>query len=79
MATTVYVELWNGEQWQDVVEAFMAWCHQHRHVGTGGCNEGDEGGPSDGRRYAAISIPDHSPALAGYLGEWAATVGRSVG
>jgi hypothetical protein len=79
MALTTYVEMRNGERWQDVAGAFMLWCHQRQQLADGGCHEGDSGGPADGRRYAAISTPDHSLALAGYLREWAASEGRRVG
>lgn len=78
MAVTIYVEMRDGERWQDVAEAFMLWCHQQRQVATGGCHQGDAGGPADGR-YAAVSIPDHSPDLVGHLREWAASEGRRVG
>lgn len=77
--TTVYVELRDGERWQDVAGVFMQWCHQHKQQAKGGCHEGDPGGPADGRRYAAVSVPNHSPALVGYLREWAACEGRQVG
>jgi ribosomal protein L37AE/L43A len=79
VAATVYVELRGGELWQDVAGAFMLWCHQHQGKTTGGCHEGDPGGPADGRRYAAVSLPDHTPTLVGFLREWAAVVGRRVG
>ena len=79
MASTTYVEMMDGERWQDVARAFLLWCHQHNRVATGGCHEGDPGGPADGRRYASISIPDHSPALVDHLKEWADSEGRWVG
>jgi hypothetical protein len=77
VAATVYVELRDGEQWQDIARQFLLWCHQNKQV-AGGCHEGDPGGPADGRRYAAVSVPDHSPALV-YLREWAESEGRAVG
>jgi hypothetical protein len=79
MAQTSYVEMREGEEWQDVARAFLMWCTHHKRVVNAGCHEGDSGGPSDGRRYAAISIPDHSPALLNYLREWATSDGRSLG
>jgi len=78
VAVTVYVELWDGERWPDLTGAFLLWCHQHKGA-AGGCHEGNPGGPTDGRRYAAVSIPDHNPALVGYLRAWAAAEGRGVG
>ncbi len=79
MAQTLYVELRDGEQWQDVAGAFLQWCYGQKHVRTDGCHEGEPGGPADGRRYAAISVPDHSRDLVGYLREWAAADGREIG
>ena len=79
MALTTYVEMRAGERWHDLTGAFMRWCQQQKQLSSGGCHEGDPGGPDDGRQYAAVSIPDHSPALVGYLREWAALQGRRVG
>jgi hypothetical protein len=79
MALTTYVEMRDGEEWQEVAGAFMLWCQQQRQVVRGGCHEGDAGGPTDGRRYAAVSIPDHSPSLVVFLREWAASEGRRIG
>jgi hypothetical protein len=79
MARTVYVEMHNGERWQDVAGAFLQWWIQRGQVASGGCHEGDAGGPADGRRYAAISVPDHNLTLADNLREWAALEGRRVG
>ena len=49
-----------------------------KQMANGGCHEGDAGGPADGRRYAVLLIPDHSPALVDYLREWASD-SRAVG
>jgi hypothetical protein len=79
VALTTYVEMRDGERWQDVAGAFLVWCHRHKEVAAGGCHQGDPGGPADGRRYAAVSIPDHNPALAGLLREWAVSESRRIG
>jgi hypothetical protein len=79
MALTKYVEMREGERWKDVAEAFLRWCDQHKGMTTGGRHEGDAGGPADGRRYAALSIPHHSATLADHLSEWAISEGRAIG
>jgi hypothetical protein len=78
MTRTSHVEMRHGEQWADVSGAFILWCVNEKGVTKAGCHEGDPVAPNDGRRYAAISIPDHSPELASYLGEWAAREGRRL-
>jgi hypothetical protein len=78
MARTTHVEMRHGERWADVSGAFMLWCFDAKGVSNAGCHEGDAVAPDDRRRYAAISIPDHSPELAGYLEEWAAREGRAL-
>jgi hypothetical protein len=78
MARTRYIEMRDGERWADGAEAFMRWRLHAKKVAGGGCHEGDAVASADGRRYAAISIPDHSPDLLIYLREWAVWEGRTV-
>lgn len=78
MAQTINVEMREGEGWAEVADAFMRWCVQEKKLVRGGCHEGDAVAFSDGRRYAAISIPDHSLALVAFLHEWAAREGRAI-
>jgi hypothetical protein len=78
MARTHYVEMRDEERWPDVAAAFLSWCVRHKRVILGGCHEGDAGGPADGRRYAAMAIPDPNPALSVYLREWAVAEGRRL-
>ena len=78
MAITRHVELRPGEQWRDVTEAFMKFCSESKAVTKGGCHEGDPVPTSDGRRYAAIAIPDHSAFLIDYLEDWALRENRQI-
>lgn len=78
MAQTQHVEMREGEDWQDIANSFMTYSLQKNPKMTGGCHEGDPIPSTDGRRYAAISVPDHSLYLLEYLREWAARDGRSI-
>ena len=79
MAQTIQIEMRLEEQWEDVADEFMLWCVVQKQMAIGGFHEGDAADSADGRRYAAIAIPDHSEKLFGYLGEWASSVGRRIG
>jgi hypothetical protein len=68
----------SGERWVDVAEAFMRWCLHEKKPAGAGCHEGDAAAFADGRRYAAISIPDHSAGLVILLHEWAALERRAI-
>jgi hypothetical protein len=78
MAQTRHLEMREGERWADVADSFMEWCVQEKKLSRGGCHEGDLVAFGDGRRYAAVSIPDHSPDLLTLLHEWAVREGRSI-
>lgn len=78
MAHTKQVELRTGEQWADVARAFMTWCVREKKILNAGVHQGDLSNPVDGQRYAAISVPDHNPALLTLLQEWAAEEGRAI-
>ncbi len=78
MTRTSHVEMRQSEQWTDVAEAFVMWCLHEKQISSGGCHEGDAVVFADGKRYAAISIPDQSPQLIDYLNEWAEREGRAV-
>jgi hypothetical protein len=78
VAQTRHIEMRASERWADVVRAFLGWCVHEKNVSAGGCHEGDAARSPDGKRYAAISVPDHSPDLITYLGEWAAMEGRAI-
>ena len=72
MDLTSYIELRAGERWRDVADAFMTYCARELCLDQCGCHEGDaDGAPSDGKRYAAILIPEHSAFLHAHLREWA--------
>jgi hypothetical protein len=75
---TIHVEMREGERWDDIADAFMGWCLREKQLTSGGCCEGDAITPSDGRRYAAINMPDHSPHLVELLYEWALREGRTI-
>ncbi len=79
MALTSYIELRAGERWRDVADAFMTYCARELRLDRCGCHEGDaDGAPSDGKRYAAISIPEHSAFLHTHLREWASKEHRTI-
>jgi hypothetical protein len=78
MAQTEHVEMREDEDWRDVADAFMKYCLAEKNLAAGGCHEGDPIPVSDGRRYAAISIPDHSSFLIDHLHEWAARERRDI-
>jgi hypothetical protein len=78
MAQTRHIEMREGEHWSDVADSFMGWCLQEKKLSRGGCHEGDPVAFGDGRRYAAVSIPDHSPDLLTLVHEWAVREGRSI-
>jgi hypothetical protein len=67
-----------NEKWSDITREFLEWCHREKKLLNGGCHEGDAISSTDGLRYAAISIPDHSPKILGYLIEWAGLEGRTI-
>ena len=77
MAHTSYIEMREGEQWQDVAGGFMSYCAREIKLDRIGCHNAD-GAPSDGKRYAAISIPDHSVVLLTHLREWACRERRAI-
>jgi hypothetical protein len=79
MADTRYIELRDSEQWQDVANAFMKYCAEELKIARCGCHEGDANtAPSDGKRYAAISIPGHSAFLFTHLRDWASRERRKI-
>jgi hypothetical protein len=78
MAQTKHVEMREGEQWSDVAEAFLTWCFREKGKRNAGCHEGDPIVSPDQKRYAAISIPDHTPDLVNHLFEWAKQDGRKL-
>ena len=79
MAYTSYIEMRVGEQWQDVAGAFMTYCAREMKLDRCGCHEGEpDGAPSDGKRYAALSIPDHSLFLLTHLLDWASGERRAI-
>ena len=69
MVQTLHVEMREGEEWRDVVDSFMRYCIAEKKLGTGGCHEGNSIPVAGGRRYAAISVAEHSSFFMDYLNE----------
>jgi hypothetical protein len=78
MGITRHVEMRLGESWDALTGDFMAWCCHEKRLRSGGCHEGDAKEFGDDRRYAAITVPEHSPHILEYLHEWARLQGRIV-
>jgi hypothetical protein len=78
MAQTRHIEMRNDERWGDVAEHFLRYCVEQQKFTTGGCHEGDPIPSSDGKQYAAISVPEHSAYLVRLLEEWATMEARSI-
>jgi hypothetical protein len=56
----------------------MEWRSDEKNLSNGGCHEGDAVASADGKRYAAISIPDRNLEHIGHLHEWAKREERAL-
>jgi hypothetical protein len=75
---TLYVEMREGEDWKSVAELFMRYCVMEKKLISGGCHEGDSMPTENGRRYAAISIPNQNAFLVDCLVEWTTRERRNI-